>query len=72
MPPHPYIEDQAYGDHIYEHRVPAVADKRQRDAGYWHDAQGHPDVDKDLECEHYRHADADEGAEVVFGKRGNF
>ena len=38
MPPHPYVEDKAYGDHVDEHCVAAVADKGQRDTGDRHDA----------------------------------
>src|SRR5271154_5860846 len=48
---------QAHRQQGGDHRRAAVAHERQRDAGNWHDPNGHSHVDENLEHQHSRYAD---------------
>ena len=65
------VEQQTNEYHVCDEGGAAVAHERQRQARDGHDADGHADVDKNVEEENGRQTDSDQAGEAVFGLYGN-
>src|SRR5258708_31286947 len=61
--------EQPQRDHVGEHRRAALRHERQRQAGHWRDAHGHPDIDERLCSEPDRDTRGDQHPELIIGAR---
>lgn len=65
------VEQQTNENHICDKGGTSVAQERQRQARDGHDADGHADVDKNVEEENGRQTNSGQAGETVFGLYGN-